>query len=162
VTLADAYSTAISRETDWFRADESASGLATLTGPGLFATVGGYPHDINRRQRELFLWRDAVEYRRVGAGGQVGLLHHMVATVKWPLSRTASAAAVDQAALDTALGLVVMRIAGLFQDKTHGQRFAEAGDTDGIRFDYSDPNMVEKDERLQVAIHYTAEDILVG
>ncbi len=159
MTLQDLYATAVSRETTWFRSDQSAHGLPSLAA---FATVGDYPHDINRRQREIFLWRELVEYSRFGGGGRVRLLHHLVATIKWPIRGTAGAANADQQALDTAIGAVVMRIGGLFGDKTHGGAFEEAGEEGDVRIEYGDPNLLEKDERLHVHIKYTAADSTVG
>lgn len=135
---------AVAREAAWFAADLSAQGIPALlkvgAGDGPFEAVAAYARRISQRSHQLYVWREGVTDRRLGAGTHV-IEHFFVATILWSQISTAAKANIDQASLDAALDRVFARIRG-GADRTHGGRFTAVGSAaegPGIAATYLDP-----------------------
>jgi hypothetical protein len=78
----------------------------------------------------------------------------------WPQSSPTGQAESVQAAFDAAVDLVVQRVSGLFQDKTHGARFLSvAEDPTSIDVQFADPvQSIQAKAELAATITYQADD----
>lgn len=153
---------AVLRETAWLAGYSASDGL-----PGLLKAHGG-PFDVvqayvprtgAQRKARLYVTRTQLRVERFGFNRKIN--HHtFVLRLYWPQSSTTGQAESVQAALDTAVDLVVQRVSGLFQDKTHGARFLSVAENPaeiGVQFDDPEASIQAKAE-LTATITYQADD----
>jgi hypothetical protein len=153
---------AVARETAWLTSYSAADSLpALLSGNGgPFDVVHAYwPRTPAQRRRSLFVLRRSLVVERFGFNRKIN--HHTFELrIVWPqTSRTGQAESVQQA-LDDAVDLVVQRVSGLFQDKTHGARFLSvAEDPTTINVVFGDPEQtIQANADLTCSITYQADD----
>lgn len=154
---------AVQREADWLTAFDPLDGLpALLKGQGgAFDVVQAYvPRTGNQRQSRLYVTRSALRVERFGFNRKIN--HHtFMLRLYWPQSSPSGQAESVQQDFDTAVDLVVQRVSGLFQDKTHGARFLSAAeDPAAIDVQFTDPeaSILAKAE-LTATITYQADDV---
>jgi len=154
---------AVQREADWLAAFDPADGLpALLKGQGgLFDVVQAYTQRTGaQRQARLYVTRSNLRVERFGFNRKIN--HHtFVLRLYWPQSSPSGQAESVQQGLDTAVDLVVQRISGLFQDKTHGARFLSVAENpNDIDVQFADPeaSILAKAE-LTATITYQADDV---
>lgn len=151
-----------------------AAWLATATSDGLpvlLAAAGG-PWDVIQaylprtpagQQTQLYVLRRRLVTARFSQQRRMAT-HHFHLALVWPIGATAAGqqiAELEQAALDSAVALLVERIEGLVNDKSHGGRFlsvAEAPNGSTIDVEYGDPAQAAADGRLTATVTYTADD----
>lgn len=153
---------AVAREAAWLTSFDPDDGL-----PGLLRAAGG-PFDVvqpyvprtgAQRQSRLYVTRSALRVERFGFNRKIN--HHtFMLRVYWPQTSPSGQAESVQADLDTAVDLVVQRISGLFQDKTHGARFLTvAEDPTAIDVQFVDPEaLIQAKAELTATITYQADD----
>jgi hypothetical protein len=153
---------AVAREAEWLAGFDATDGL-----PGLLAAYGG-PFDVvhaylprtpAQRKRALYVLRSNLRVERFGFNRKIN--HHtFMLRLSWPQTSQTGDAESVQAAFDTAVDLVVQRVAGLFLDKTHGARFMSVAENPAdIAVDFADPEQSTKDRAdLTAVITYVADD----
>jgi hypothetical protein len=153
---------AVARETAWLQAYNVADGL-----PGLLRASGGpfdvvqayWPRTPAKRRRSLYVLRRSVVVERFGFNRKIN--HHTFELrIVWPQTSSTGQSESVQQDLDDAVDLVITRVSGLFQDKTHGARFlsvAEDPTTIGVQF--GDPEQtIQAQADLTCSITYQADD----
>lgn len=153
---------AVSREAEWLAAYDAADGL-----PGLLKVSGG-PFDVvqayvprtgAQRQSRLYVTRSSLRVERYGFNRKIN--HHaFMLRLYWPQSSPTGQAESVQADFDAAVDLVVQRISGLFQDKTHGARFLSVAENPAdIDVQFTDPEAtIQAKAELTATITYQADD----
>jgi len=153
---------AVAREAAWLSAYDAADGLpALLKGKGgPFDVVQAYvPRTGAQRQSRLYVTRSSLRVERFGFNRKINH-HSFMLRLYWPQSSPTGQAESVQAAFDAAVDLVVQRVSGLFQDKTHGARFLSvAEDPTSIDVQFADPEQsIQAKAELAATITYQADD----
>jgi hypothetical protein len=152
----------VDREAAWLAAYDAADGL-----PGLLAAYGG-PFDVvqarrprtpAKRRRSLYVLRRSIVAERFGFNRKINHYGFELQIV-WPQTSSSGQAESVQADLDVAVELVIQRVSGLFQDKTHGARFLSvAEDPTTINVVFADPEQtIQANADLTCSITYQADD----
>lgn len=153
---------AVAREAAWLAAYSTADGLpALLKGSGgPFDVVQAYvPRTGGQRQSRLYVTRTQLRVERFGFNRKIN--HHtFMLRLYWPQSSPSGQAESVQQAFDSAVDLVVQRVSGLFQDKTHGARFLSVAENPaGIDVQFADPEAsIQAKAELTAVITYQADD----
>lgn len=153
---------AVAREAAWLQAYSDADGLPALLANqgGPFDVVQAYiPRTGVQRQSRLYVTRAALRVERFGFNRKIN--HHtFLLRLYWPQSSPTGQAESVQADFDAAVDAVVLRISGLFQDKTHGARFLSvAEDPNSIDVQFTDPEAsMQAKAELTATITYQADD----
>jgi hypothetical protein len=128
------------READWLNAYGDTLPALAATQGGPFSIIQAYdPRTIQARKTGIYVTRPAFKIDRFA---NIRQMPHYTFHVKlvWPFSTTSGAEEVDQANFDAAIDLVLQRILGLQEDKTHGGRFlAVAEAPEFVTFTQDDP-----------------------
>lgn len=153
---------AVARETAWLQAYSAADGLPALLkgNGGPFDVVQAYvPRTGAQRQSRLYVTRSNLRVERFGFNRKINH-HSFMLRLYWPQSSPTGQAESVQAAFDAAVDLVVQRVSGLFQDKTHGARFLSvAEDPTSIDVQFADPvQSIQAKAELAATITYQADD----
>ncbi|MFF7881061.1 hypothetical protein ACH40F_07710 [Streptomyces sp. NPDC020794] len=153
---------AVARETAWLTAYDVADGLPGLlkANGGPFDAVQAYvPRTGAQRQSRLYVTRTQLRVERFGFNRKINH-HSFMLRLYWPQSSPTGQAESVQTAFDAAVDLVVQRVSGLFQDKTHGARFLSvAEDPTSIDVQFSDPEAsIQAKAELTALITYQADD----
>lgn len=85
----------------------------------------------------------------------------------WPIKATvASLAETEQQSFDSAVDLLIQRIRGPVQDKTHGGRFLSVGEVPGLPYVdvvFDDPeHTIKQDKTLRASVAYFADDFEIN
>lgn len=116
---------AVKREAEWLAAYNPADGLPALlkTQGGPFDVVQPYwPRTPAARRNSLYVLRRNIQSVRTANVRSMDRYQFLLRII-WPQSSRTGGAEVVQQALDDAVELVLLRVGGLFMDKTHGGRF---------------------------------------
>lgn len=153
---------AVAREAAWLRAYGAADGLPGLLkgNGGPFDVVQAYvPRTGAQRQARLYVTRTQLRVERYGFNRKINH-HHFMLRIYWPQSSNTGQAESVQAALDTAVDLVVQRVNGLFGDKTHGARFLSVAENPmDVDVQFADPEQsIQARAELAATITYQADD----
>ena len=153
---------AVAREAAWLQAYSAADGLPALlkASGGPFDVVQAYvPRTGAQRQSRLYVTRSSLRVERFGFNRKINH-HSFMLRLYWPQSSPTGQAESVQAAFDAAVDLVVQRVSGLFQDKTHGARFLSvAEDPTSIDVQFADPEAsIQAKAELAATITYQADD----
>lgn len=153
---------AVSREAEWLRDYSAADGLPALLKArgGPFDVVQAYiPRTGGQRQTRLYVTRSSLRVERFGFNRKIN--HHtFMLRLYWPQSSPTGQAESVQQNFDTAVDLVLQRVSGLFQDKTHGARFLSVAE-DPMQIDvaFADPEAsIQAKVELTATITYQADD----
>lgn len=153
---------AVSREAEWLRDYSAADGLPALLKArgGPFDVVQAYiPRTGGQRQTRLYVTRSSLRVERFGFNRKIN--HHtFMLRLYWPQSSPTGQAESVQQDFDTAVDLVLQRVSGLFQDKTHGARFLSVAE-DPMQIDvaFADPEAsIQAKVELTATITYQADD----
>ncbi|NUR65797.1 MAG: hypothetical protein HOQ47_08560 [Streptomyces sp.] len=153
---------AVAREAAWLADYSAADGLPALSvrQGGPFDVVQAYmPRTPAKRRRSLYVLRRSLVVERFGFNRKIN--HHTFELrIVWPQSSQTGQAESVQQALDDAVDLVVQRVSGLFQDKTHGARFLSvAEDPTTINVIFGDPEQtMQANADHTCSITYQADD----
>lgn len=155
--------TAVTREAEWLAAYNPADGL-----PGLLRAYGGpfdvvqpyWPRTPAARRNSLYVLRRNIQSGRT-ANIRTMDRYQFVLRIVWPLSSRTGGAEVVQQALDNAVEMVLLRVGGLFMDKTHGGRFLSVAENPPQSdVDFLDPeaSIAGQNPELRADITYWADD----
>ena len=157
---------AVAREAEWLRT--SGDGLPALLTEdgGPWDLVQAYaPRTPPERKASLYVMRRGFHTRRWSQQRRMaGYDFHLVCL--WPIGQTTvgvDMAENEQAAFDQALMLLVERIEGYVDDKSHGARFlavaeGDASNSTRIEVEFQDPGESLSDAFLAATITYSADD----
>jgi hypothetical protein len=152
---------ACTKEAAWL--STSGDGLPALLAKagGPFEVVQAYrPRTPARRKHgQLYVLRRRIRETRFA--NQRRMAHHsFFLDIVWPLQSGSGNAETEQAALDAAVELVLLRIGGYPGDKTHGGRFlAVAENPREVDVTFHDPaTTLTGDAELRAEITYNADD----
>lgn len=154
---------AVDRETAWLTT--SGDGL-----PGLLKTVGGpfdniqayQPRTPKTQERSIFVLRRDLDDDRFAAIQKM-ITYQVVLRVNWPILANSGSAEAEQRALDAAIDLVIQRIRGPIQDKSHGNRFLSVAENPSkIKVAWTDPEHTIPDKVLEAEITYAADDFVIN
>ena len=171
---APAWDTAVSAEAAWFTAEPPASWptapplISTSAGP--FDAVQAYRPFVPPKGKNLFIYRDyGAEQGEewLASGAQNQWHHHLIAQILWSFTEATGSGETMEQHLETAIAAVMARIRGPIGDKTHGGAFTDVGDAHGngisrVRFVGDPYDSLEKQEAVEVLIHYTVTDTFTG
>ena len=160
---------AVAREVAWLRA--TGDGLPSLLAPsGPWSVIQAYrSRTPSTRLSGIYLMRTG--YTEERWGNQRKLVRYtFLADLVWPVGSTSTGMAIwetEQAALDSAVDLLVQRIRGQLFDHTHGGKFlsaAEAPDPARISVSFADPEQTANGSpaMLRASVRYEADDELVA
>ncbi len=133
---------AASREAAWLASYNPLDGLPALTtaNGGPWDLVQAYdPRTPGKRKNTIYVTRPEYKIERFG---NIRQMPHYLFHVKltYALSNIAGSEEVDQQNFDTACELVLQRILGLQQDKSHGGRFLSVAEKpEFVHFMQDDP-----------------------
>ena len=160
MSLADA----VVREAAWLATyGDGLPALLSVNG-GPFDVVQPYaPRSPVTRQTQLYVLRRRTVTARFSQQRRL-MTHTFQATVTWPIGQGTTAvglAETEQQNLDDALGLLIQRLEGFVDDKSHGGRFMSVGEApNGTQFavEYGDPVKAMAAGFLTATVAYTADD----
>ena len=129
--------TAVARETAWLQTsgDTLPALLASAGGP--WQVIDAYEQAAATRTQKTAIYVTLARIEQVRVGNQrLRWRYLMRLELRWPVRATTpgtatSIAAAEQQNLDSAVELLRQRVTGLLGDKTHGGRFAAAGEVKG-------------------------------
>ncbi|MFD9564346.1 hypothetical protein [Streptomyces sp. NPDC059994] len=153
---------AVDREAAWLAAADPADGLPALLASqgGPFDVVQAYqPRTPAARKNSLYVCRRRFQEVRTAHIRRMAR-HQFELRITWPQSSPTGSAEDVQRALDAAVDLVLLRVGGLFMDKTHGGRFLSvAEDPAEVSVDFADPvASMQNRADLTCLISYSADD----
>lgn len=114
----------------------SGDGLPALLteAGGPWDTIQAYaPRTPSQQKTQIYVLRRRVTTQRFGQQRRMAT-HHLVLALVWPIGATTIdeyLAEDEQAAFDAALDLLIQRIEGFVDDKTHGGRFLSVAESTG-------------------------------
>lgn len=155
---------ACAREAAWLctSGDTLPSLLSADSGP--WDIIQAYlPRTPQQQRTQIYVLRRRLVTARFGQQRRMAT-HHFQLSLVWPVGATTTSpqiAELEQGALDSAVALLVTRIEGFVNDKSHGQRFlsvAEAPNGSQINVEYGDPAQAATEGRLTATVTYTADD----
>lgn len=156
---------AVKRETDWLSITNDTLPALTVDAGGPFDIVQGYwPRTPRTMGRGLYVLRDRLREERAANIRRRGSYMFLLRCY-WPLTSGAGAAEQEQANLDAAVELVLQRVGGLLQDKTHGDRFLSvAEDPRYVDVVFADPEkaMASAPIAFEAHISYAADDFEIN
>lgn len=160
MSLADA----VTREAAWLTTfGDGLPALLTANG-GPFDVVQAYaPRTPATRQTQLYLLRRRVVTSRFSQQRRLAT-HTFQATISWPIGQSTTSVGIaetEQQNLDNAIELLIQRLEGFVDDKSHGGRFMSVGEApNGTQFavQYSDPLPGIAGALLTASVTYTADD----
>ncbi|WP_327066900.1 hypothetical protein [Kitasatospora sp. NBC_01302] len=160
MTTADA----CAREAAWLSTTgDTLPSLLSATG-GPWDVIQAYlPRTPTQQRTQIYVLRRRLVTARFAQQRRMAT-HHFQLSLVWPVGATASGpqiAELEQTALDSAVALLVTRIEGLVNDKSHGNRFlsvAEAPNGSTIDVEYDDPAQGVANGFFAATVTYTADD----
>jgi hypothetical protein len=91
------------------------------------------------------------------------ITYQFILRINWPILAGSGSAEAEQRALDKAIDLLVVRIRGLLQDKTHGNRFLSVAENPSkIAVSFTDPERTIGEKRLEAEITYAVDDYVIN
>lgn len=150
---------AVAREATWLNTiGDGLPDLAAPTGP--WGLIQAYqPRVPAKRKTSIYVTRTAFHIKRfANVRSMPTYMFHL--KVVWPLSSGSGSEEADAAALDSALDLLVQRIAGFTGDHTHGGRFLSVAETpEYITVEYDDPaTTLPAEAAFRASVTYSADD----
>lgn len=152
---------AVDREAAWLASygDGLPALIATAGGP--FGTVQAYqPRTPGRRTKgQLYVLRGRIQEHRF-ANQRVMVSYEFQLDLVWPMSKGTGSAEDEQRAFDAAVDLVLQRVRGYPQDKTHGGRFLSVAENPrdvNVHFDHPE-RTITADAELLATVTYRADD----
>lgn len=156
---------AVARETAWLQT--AGDGLPALRDGdgGPFDIVQAYwPRTPRTLGKGLYVLRDRLREERV-ANIRRRPSYMFTLRCVWPLTLGTGTAETEQQNLDDAVDLVLARIGGFLQDKTHGGRFLSvAEDPRYVDVVFADPEkaMSQAPIAFEAQISYAADDLEIN
>jgi hypothetical protein len=134
-------------------------------------TANGGPWDVlqafyartpGTQKTQCYVWAAEVSDERVG-GIRIRPTYQITLSLHWPLRQTTSPLAEqEQQAFKNAVDLLLQRIRGPVNDKSHGGEFLSAGEvprSPGVHVMYEHPaQTIPADKELRATITYFADD----
>jgi hypothetical protein len=156
------FSDALDREAEWLSV--VGDGLPALTGTqdAPFEIVQArQPRLQAMSKRAIYVLRAPSPSARLTrfAAQRSMLTTHLMLRLHWPFRDGRGSAEAEQVAFEQAIDMVLVRVQGLFSDKTHGGRFLSVAENpDDINIDYTDPMEGVQAFRFLAHMTYSADD----
>lgn len=158
-------SDAVARETAWLQTTNDTLPALLSNAGGPFDIVQPYwPRTPRTMGRGLYVLRDRLREERVANIRRRPSYMFLLRCI-WPLTSGIGAAEAEQQNLDNAVDLVLLRVGGLLQDKTHGGRFLSvAEDPRYVDVVFADPEkaMQASPIAFEAQISYAADDFEIN
>jgi hypothetical protein len=158
---------AVAREVAWL--NTSGDGL-----PALLTASGGPWDNIQAywartpatQQTTIYVLRSSLSDERA-ANIRIRPTYDFTLKLVWPIRQTATPVAEgEQQALDNAVDLLLQRIRGTVEDKTHGGRFLSVGEVPrmpGVHVLFEDPEItIDAVKALRCTVSYSADDFEIN
>lgn len=150
---------AVTREVAWLTTwgDNGLPALLTADGGPWDVVQAYYPRTPYEERTSIYVLRRQTQQRRL-ATQRIKQLYPFRLICWWPLRDVSGSAEVEQQNFDTALDLLLQRILGPLQDKTHGGRFLVTGEAERlVDITYTDPERtIPQMGGLRAEVTYTA------
>jgi hypothetical protein len=151
------------REAAWLATDTDSLPQLLSSDGGPWDTIQAYwPRTIAARQTGIFVMRPSFRESRFTAHRKL-VTYDFHLKLWWPIGSTENGSQIwelEQAALDAAIELLLRRIRGFDEDKTHGGRFlsvAEGPVQGHIDVRFEDPERTAP-ALLRADVHYQADE----
>jgi hypothetical protein len=153
---------ACDREAAWLTQVDTLPALLTVNG-GPFKVVQPYiPRTPDTRVPALYVTRSEVDDDRE-SNVRIVPRYDFVLHIDWPVDLGSGQGEASQRNLDVAIKLVIQRIRGLPNDKSHGGRFMSVGENPRrVRVLYDDPVKGLADSLLTARILYSADELEIN
>ncbi len=162
-----ATSDAVAREVAWLTSwNDGLPALLTANG-GPWDNIQAYwARTPATQQNSIYVLRSSLSDERA-ANIRIRTSYDFTLKLVWPIRQTSSPLAEgEQQNLDNAVDLLLQRIRGPVEDKTHGGRFLSAGETPrmpGVHVMFEDPeHTIEELKSLRATVSYTADDFEIN
>lgn len=132
--------TVASRESDWLNSFGDGLPALTVANGGPFDVIQAYnPRTPGKRKNTIYVTRP--EFTVIRFANIRQMPHYQIKLeVTWALSNVGGSEEVDQQNFDNACDLILQRILGLPQDKSHGGRFLSVAEKpEFVNFMQEDP-----------------------
>jgi hypothetical protein len=159
-------SDAVAREVAWLTAVDSLPSLLTANG-GPWDNIQGYwARTPATQQTTIYVLRSSFTDDRA-ANIRIRPTYEFSLKLVWPIRQTTTGIAEgEQQALDNAVDLLIQRIRGPVNDKSHGSRFLSAGEVPrmpGVHVLFDDPAItIDGSKALLASVTYYADDFEVN
>jgi hypothetical protein len=160
-------SDAAAREAAWLSANNDSLPKLLAADGGPWDNIQAYwPRSLQTRQTGLFVMRPSFRETRFSAQRKL-VTYQFHIRAWWPIGSTENGQQIwelEQAALDAAIELLLERIRGFVEDKTHGGRFlsvAEGPLPGHIDVHFEDPDRTAP-ALLRADLHYEADEQIVA
>lgn len=155
---------AVTREAAWLNASGDSLPALLVTAGGPFDIVQAYrPRTPRQRAKSLYVIRRAFREERFSNVRRMAH-YELELQINWPIASLSGSGEDEQASLDAAVELVLLRVGGLPFDKTHGGRFRSVAENPKfVDVAFGDPlDAFEKRAGVfEAAISYWADDFEV-
>lgn len=155
---------AVAREVAWLTAYNALDGLPALVAPaGPWDVVQAYqPRTPNTRKAGIYVRRTRIADQRFSNARKLTTYAFHLRCI-WPMGTATGTGSgeAEQAAFDSAIDLLILRVRGLLIDHSHGGAFlsaAEAPSGTQIAVDFSDPAQTLTGGYLEATANYNADD----
>lgn len=151
---------AASREAAWLNTSGDGLPALTVANGGPWSTIQAYnPRTPGKRLRTIYVIRPEFTVMRFANIRQMPHYQFKL-LLNWPLSNVAGSEENEQTSFDQACELVLERILGLPQDKTHGGRFLSVAEKpEFVTFLQEDPvHTISAQNCLLATFTYHADD----
>jgi hypothetical protein len=151
------------RETAWLTAvDGFVPPLLAVNGGPWEVLQAFYARTPGTQKTQCYVWAGEISDERVG-GIRIRSTYQITLDLHWPLRQTTSPLAEqEQQAFKSAVGLLVQRIRGPVNDKSHGGAFLSAGEvprSPGVHVMFEHPSVtIPVDKELRAQVTYYADD----
>jgi hypothetical protein len=158
------FADAVTREAAWLNTTTDGLPVLPTSAGGPWDVIQAYlPRSPNQQKTQIYVLRRRGATTRFSQQRRIATYSFHLSLV-WPVGATTTStniAETEQQAFDNAIALLVGRIEGTVNDKTHGGRFlsvAEAPHGTGIDVEWGDPAQSLLDGRLIASVTYMADD----
>jgi len=159
------FSDALDREAAWLNTIDDSLPILISTSGGPFQIIQArWPRQAAMSKSGLYVTRSSSNSYRYNAfaSQRARMTTQFALKLLWPINQGpvgAGSGEAGQLAFEQAIDLVVLRVAGLFMDKTHGGAFLSAAENPpDIYVDYDDPEQGITNGAYRASIKYSADD----
>jgi hypothetical protein len=158
---------AVAREVAWLQTyGDSLPALLTANG-GPWDNIQAYwARTPTTQQTTIYVLRSSLSDERA-ANIRIRPAYDFTLKLVWPIRQTTTGIAEgEQQALDNAVDLLLQRIRGPIEDKTHGGRFLSVGEVPrmpGVHVLFDDPALtIDSSKALLATVSYSADDFEIN
>lgn len=157
---------AVSREVAWLKISNDALPALLAANDGPWEIIQGYwPRTMATQKTGIYVLRSSWSDDR-SANQRIRPTYEFTLRLVWPVRMTTTSLAEgEQQALDDAIDLLVQRIRGPINDKSHNGAFLSVGEnprSPGVRVTFEDPaTTISASKALFASVVYYADDLEV-